>query len=279
MFPETTLQAAPRRVLLAWSAVLAGGLLATASVWHEGRNALPVDAVARVGHQFIPRAQWLRAVQAVETDRGAALDDAGRRAVLQHLIDEELLFQHALDSGLARDDPGLRKTLIAGLVDAATAGGNVDENAARALFERDPAYFAAQPRLRVSAVQIDTRATMPDLQALQAALRGGPLAPGVQRIELPDTALPLPQLAQRLGGSAAQALRTAALDQAIGPVAQGHRQLYLMVHARQADAPRYEEVAEAVRSEWSRREAEGALARLLEDLRRSASVSVADDAH
>ena len=66
--------------------------------------------------------RWLRAIQAVETDRGAPLDGISRRAILQRLIDEELLFQHAIDSGLARNDPGLRKTLIAGLVDATTAG-------------------------------------------------------------------------------------------------------------------------------------------------------------
>lgn len=268
-----------RRIQLAWCAVLAGGLLATASLWHEGRaGALPAGAVAAVGGQTIPRAQWLRALEAVETDRGAALDAEGRRAVLQRLIDEELLYQHALDSGLARDDPGLRKTLIAGLVDAATAGGAVDETAARALFERDPTYFSAQLRLRVSAIELERGAAVPAHEALLAALRGGALSPRLRRVDLPAAAVSLPQLAQRLGGSAAQALRSARTNQLVGPLMQGERQLYLMVLERQADAPRYEDVAEAVRSEWSRREAEAALARLLEDLRHSAAIRIADDA-
>jgi len=260
--------------------VLAGGLLALASLWHEGRSGvLPAGAVARVGDQFIPRTHWLRAVEAVETDRGAALDDAGRRAVLQRLIDEELLYQHAIDSGLARDDPGLRKTLIAGLVDAATAGGSVDEAAARALFERDPRYFAAQARLRVGAVELEAAAAPPSREILMAALRGGPLAPPLRAVTLPATAVPLPQLAQRLGGSAAQALRSAQIGELIGPIAQGEaNRLYLMVLERKTDAPRYEEVAEAVRSEWARREAEAALAALLQDLRRSAAIRIADDA-
>ena len=53
-----------------------------------------------------------------------------------------------------RQDPGLRKTVIAGLIDAASGVDRVDEAAARALFEQDPGYFAAQPRLRVAALGI-----------------------------------------------------------------------------------------------------------------------------
>lgn len=268
-----------RRVAIAWSAVLAGGLLAAASLWLESRPAdLPADAVARVGSQIITRAQWLRAVEAVQTDRKTLLDSAARTQILQRLIDEELLYQHALDSGLARNDPGLRKTLIAGLMDAATEGGIVDEAAARAMFERDPAYFSAQPRLRVAAVELDAAATPPPEGAVRAVLLGAGAEPPLRRVDLPATALPLPQIAQRLGGSAAEALRRAPPEQLIGPLPRGGRQLYLMLLERQADSVRYEEVAEAVRSEWARREAEAALARLLADLRSSASIRIAADA-
>lgn len=226
-----------------------------------------------VGSQPIGRAQWLQAVAAVESDRGLALSAPERRAVLQKLIDEELLFQQALDSGLARDDPGLRKTLIAALIDASTAGGAVDEAAARALFEQEPGRFAAQPRLRVAALEAPADAQP---AAVLAALRGGPLAEGWRTLPLPDQLLPIPQLAQRLGGGAATALSQAALGQVIGPLESGGVSLYLLLRERQADAPVYEDVAEAVRSEWARRNADRALEALLQRLRGEARVRVAD---
>lgn len=239
---------------------------------------MPADAVAMVGTQPIPRAQWLRAVQAVEADRGAALDAAGRRQVLQRLIDEELLFQHALDSGLARNDPGLRKTLVAGLIDAATAGQRVDEIAARALFERDPAYFAAQPRLRVTAARIVGDGVPIDTQRVLDALRDGLSESALRPVALPPVPLPLAQLAQRLGGSVADALHRAEPGSVIGPLpAGGGGPIYALLHERIADAPRYEDVADAVHSEWTRRKAETALEQLLASLRRTTTVTVAND--
>ena len=274
MYGYSNFWSASSRLALAWASVLLGGLLAAGSLVYEGRpGRLPADAVAVVGSQGIARAQWLRAVQAVEGDLGRALTAPERRAVLDRLIDEELLFQHALASGLARDDPGLRKTLIAALIDASTAGGTVDETAARALFAADPGRFAAQPRLRVRAVQAPADA---DRTALLAALREGRLASGWRRVDLPDQALPLPQLAQRLGGSAAEALRRAAVDELIGPLESSGVSLYLLLRERQADAPAYEDVAEAVRAEWARRAAEQALAELLRRLRGEARIRIGD---
>lgn len=276
------------RIRLAWLAVATGGLLAALSLLYEGRGKpLPAGAAAVVGDQAIGRDQWQRAVQAVEGDRARALDAGERRAVLDRLIDEELLFQHALDSGLVRDDPGLRKTLVAALIDATTAGGAVDEDAARALFARDPAYFAAQPRLAVVAVRTDDAASQDDATAarkglrevLQDALREGrPLPAGFEPVVLPEEPLPLPQIAQRLGGAAAGALHRATAGELLGPFVQGRGALYVLLRQRYADTVRYEDVADAVRSEWQRREAEKALEVLLTELRRDAAIRYASDA-
>lgn len=262
------------RATLAWASVLAGGLLAAGSLIWEGRpNRLPDSAVAMVGEQPIGRAQWLQAVASVESDRGRALTAAERRAVLQKLIDEELLLQQALASGMARDEPGLRKTLIAALIDASTVGGTVDEAEARKLFEQDPGRFAAQPRLRVSALRAPADA---ESAAVLAALKGGALPEGWRSMALPDQLLPMSQLAQLLGGSAATALHRAEVDRLIGPLAGGDAALYLLLRERQADAPAYEDVAEAVRSEWARRNAERALEGLLKRLRDEARIRIAD---
>ncbi|WP_424153165.1 SurA N-terminal domain-containing protein [Sinimarinibacterium flocculans] len=272
------------RIRLAWLAVAAGGLLAALSLLYEGRGKpLPAGAAAVVGDQAIGRDQWQRAVQAVEGDRARALDAGERRAVLDRLIDEELLFQHALDSGLVRDDPGLRKTMVAALIDATTAGGAVDEDAARALFARDPVYFAAQPRLAVVAVRTNDAASRDGATAvrevLQDALREGrPLPAGFEPVALPEEPLPLSQIAQRLGGAAAGALHRATAGELLGPFAQGRGALYVLLRQRYADAVRYEDVADTVRSEWQRREAEKALEALLTELRRDAAIRYASDA-
>lgn len=264
----------------AWLAVLAGGVLAGTTLLVDGwRGAgLPADAVARVDDHPIARADWLRAVHAVESDRGRSLDAAERAQVLRRMIDEELLFQHAVGGGLVRNDPGLRKTVIAGLIDAATAGGAADDVAARALFERDPAYFAAQMRLRVAGLRLPAGLQAPPAAAILAAIGTGEVPAPLLPLDLPAAALPLPQLAQRLGGSATEALRHAGVGELVGPLPAANGALYLSVIERQADSPRYEDVAEAVRSELARRNAEAALDRLLQTLRRDTPIVISPDA-
>lgn len=265
---------------LAWLAVLAGGLLAGGTLLLDSWRGpgLPAGSVALVGEQPISREDWLRALQSVQGDGGRSLDAAARTRILQRLVDEELLYQHALSSGLVRDEPGLRKTVIAALIDGATAGGAVDEAAARALFEREPARFAAQPRLRVAALRLPAGAGAPDATSLRTALQQGTVPPPLQAVALPDSALPLPRLAQYLGGGAVQALQSANAGELLGPLPDGDGQLYLLLRERQQQAARYEDVAAAVRSELSRREADAALARLLEQLRHDIPVRIAADA-
>lgn len=255
-------------------------MLAGATLLADGwRGAgLPADAVALVDDHPIARADWLRAVHAVESDRGRSLDATERAQVLRRLIDEELLFQHAVGGGLVRNDPGLRKTVIAGLIDAATAGGTADEAAARDLFERDPAYFAAQMRLRVAGLRLPAGQQAPSPTAILAALGTGEVPAPLQPLDLPDAALPLAQLAQRLGGGATEALRHAKVGELVGPLPAANGSHYLSVIERQADSPRYEDVAEAVRSELARRNAEAALDRLLQTLRRDTPIVISADA-
>jgi hypothetical protein len=264
----------------AWLAVIVGGSIAAATLlvdgWRPGK--LPVDAVALVGERAIARADWLRAVAAVESDRGRALEPAERERVLQHLIDEELLLQHALDSDFVRDDPGLRKTVIAALVEAGTQGEPPDEAAARALFEQHPDDFSGAARQRVAVLQLRPGATPPAPDQIAAALRGGDPPASLRVLELPTGALSPPQLAQRVGGSLAQALTAAPVDHLVGPVIVAGAKSYAMVLERSVERPRYEDVADAVRSELARRQADRALARLLQSLRTDTSIRIAADA-
>jgi len=129
----------------------------------------------------------------------------------------------------------------------------------------------------VTAVALAADTPAPSHASVVAALRGGEAAAPLQAIDLPHAPVPVPQLAQRLGGSVVDALRTADTGQVVGPLAGGGRSvLYLMVHERLADAPRYEEVADSVRTEWARRQAEAALSQLLVSLRQSTAVRLAD---
>lgn len=270
----------PNAATLAWLGLLLGGLLAAATLLADGwrGQGLPAGAVALVDEQPILRSDWLRAVNAVEEARGARLDAAGRAHVLQRLIDEELLYRHALDSGLVRQDPGLRKTVIAGLIDAASGVDRVDEAAALALFEQDPSYFAAQPRLRVAGLSLAADLPPPPPGELLRQLREDAVTAPAQKLILPTSPLPLPQLAQRLGGRAAEALRTAEVGRLIGPLGDGPQRIYLLVLERQADRPSYEQVAAAVRTEAARRQSEAALDALLQQLRRDTPARIAPDA-
>jgi hypothetical protein len=259
------------RARLAWAAIVAGTLLALGSFALAPPRDLPAGVAAMVGEQAIGIGEWQRAITAVEGDRGAALDAAGRSALLDRLIEEELLRQHALASGLARDDPALRKALVRAVLDAlqrSVEAEAADPAALRAFAAANPGYFSAQPRLALRAA----RGPAPAPRALLAAALCGDavLPPGFARLPIPDGPVPATRLAGYAGARLAEAARAAPVDTLHGPVGDA----WLCVRAREAPTATADEAA--VREEFLRRRAESLTAALLASLREDIAIVRAD---
>jgi hypothetical protein len=108
------------KLLLAGASV--GILLGVLSAVSDQRNEpyLSPTAVASVNHQQIRLAEYRRALGLFASDKRELLTEDDRSLVLQRLIDEELLIQHGITSGLIRTDMAVRsaalESVLAGLM-------------------------------------------------------------------------------------------------------------------------------------------------------------------
>jgi len=111
-----------RSLLTAGAAVgiLAGAVAARIDV--SGRAAqLPPDAIALVNDRPILRDELARAVEMLLADRREPPAERDRAAALGRLVDEELLAQHAIASGLLARDRTVRDVVLRAMVDSAVA--------------------------------------------------------------------------------------------------------------------------------------------------------------
>jgi peptidylprolyl isomerase len=279
------------RWLLAAGAVT--GLAAAAAGLFEGSRGepLPEGAVARVNGAIIRVEDYERLLAALESDRRVPLGDEERRRVLDRLIEEELLVQHALALGLARSDRRVRADLVSAVLGSLTAASDGEapgDDEVRDFYERNRDFFAGPGRLWVRQVFVAVdgageaaaserarhaaqrlRAGEP-IEAVRAELGSPEVAP------LPDALLPPAKLREYLGPTAL----LAALDLEPGatsdPVrsAQGFHVLALVAR-EPGGTPPLEEILPQVRAELRRRADDRMLRERLDQLRAEAEVDLA----
>jgi hypothetical protein len=207
---------------------------------------------ARVNERLITREAWLRAVAAVAEDRRTPLTPADRRAILQRLVDEELLLQHGKDLGLVDNDRRLRSQLVSEVIAAAAAEAEPpDEAALRAYYDAHRDYFSTPPRLRVAATS-----------------GGAPFAPPV-----PDALLPPATLREYLGPR----LTEAALALEPGQAHASGEVVLTVLEREPRVVPPFEAAIEQVRARLLRERQEQALRALLAELRSDGQVLVRAD--
>ena len=266
-------------------AVVAVGLLSPA-------RGLPAHAVARVNDSLIGSGEYERAVAALAADRRSVPSEADRQHVLDRLIDEELLVQHALDLELPRHDARVRADLVAAVIQAvlATVSDTDPSDAELEAFHQEHAdYFARPGRARIAQILVRSEPVRSPEQALARAreaarrLRTGEAFALVKSelgdaevARLPDTYLSPAKLREYLGPSATRAALALAPGEVSDPVssAQGYT-LVWSLGREPGVTPELAEIEAEVRSEWVRRAGDAALRGALDDLRRRAEIEQA----
>lgn len=97
---------------LALGAIVGIGLgCLTAAGW-IGADPLPNTVIARVNDTDIRLLDYQRAVRMFASEKRDPVTDHDRAMVLERMVEEELLVQHAISSGLVRGDRGVRTTVL-----------------------------------------------------------------------------------------------------------------------------------------------------------------------
>jgi len=91
----------------------------TAADW-LGNDRLSGTVVARINDTDIPLHEYQRALAMFASEKRDPLNDHDRTLVLERMVEEELLVQHGVDSGLVRGDRGVRtvaiESILSGLI-------------------------------------------------------------------------------------------------------------------------------------------------------------------
>ena len=244
-------------------------LLALAGIArHAPERGLEAEEAARINGRSIPMREWQRAIDAANSARREPLDAAGEAAVLDTLIEQELLLQLAGDLGLAHTLPRVRGRLVEAAMQALAPvqPPPQDEAALRAFYAAQPALFRQAERRQLRAWRHASA------EAAAAGQQGEP-------VTLPTEALDARQMQRWLGASLTQAVFAAPAPGPLPPQAVGEGWYRLEITAIEPAAqPDYADIDQALlarRAAQAAREAEldTALAALKEQaelLRRAA---------
>lgn len=254
------------------------------------------DAVALVNDRPITRSQFERALAALERDRRNPVTADARRAVLDRLVDEELLVQRGLALGMPRSDRKLRADLVTAVVDVATFDAETIEPEPQELtrfFEEHRDSLGAAASVRIAEVFVATGRGDGDdrvegmprgeeealARAVAAAdrLRAGESIDEVARelgdepaVALPDALVPLAKLRDFLGPTAALRASTLAVGEISEPVrsADGYHVLSMLERGRSEAGPR--STRDAEEQEAGKGDLEGLRDETLREYRRRA---------
>ena len=215
-----------------------------------------------------------------------AAPQAQRRQTLELLIDQELLIQRGVSLGLVASDQTVRKALAMAMIERTVAqvlAREPNEDVLRAFYATHRAVFSLPARLRVQQL---TFLAAGRAQTAAAALRDGMSFAEARRrfgqpagAPLPDSLLPAHVLHRYLGPSLTRAALGMKAGEVSAPLASPLGYHILRVAERRAERVRpYPEVKAQVRAEYYRRERDRALERVLDRLRRRATLVLAADA-
>lgn len=227
----------------------------------------------------IPREALARAVLALENDSRNPVTSEREAAVLERLIEEELLVQHGVELGLAETDFAARRALVQSVLTlsvADRAGREPTDEELRTFYRENAGFFAPASRYSASVVFLQGAPVSSRVEAARAALASGGdagAASDAMAVQIPRSAMPEAEWRRLIGADAARAAAALQPGQVTPPIAVSGGVMLVRVDGfAAAPAPAYEAVAPQVRAEWDRRADEAAARAYLERLKRRARI-------
>ncbi len=283
------------RALFALGATL-GLALAAGSLLSPGsgeRSELPTNAVAAVNGEAVRVQDYERALAALATDRRNEVGEVEKRRILDRLIEEELLIQHAIELGLIRSDRRVRADLVSALIQSVVSEATTLEATGaqiEAFYEENLDYFTQPGRVRTRQILVRLGESRSAEKALEHAreitrrLRAGDPFVEVKTelgdrevARLPDSLLPPMKLREYLGPTATRTVLALEPGAVSDPVrtAGGLRVLQLL--EREAErTPPLREIRAEVLVEYRRQAGDRALRSYLDELRARAEIQIVE---
>jgi parvulin-like peptidyl-prolyl isomerase len=242
-------------------------------------------AVALVNGYPISSQRFTIALQSVSPNPANVVTTEQRRAVLDSLIEEELLLQRGLDIGIADSDSVVRKSLVEAMIQRIVSAPKVtpDEAQLQQFYQQNQAYFTGSAALKVRRMVFRGDGGLARAEAAYTALAASSwdevarLHADVDFIALPASFMPAAKLRNYLGPGVTAQLETMAVGEFSKPLPQaGSFNILQLVDLQAAAARPFEEVQSLVLREYQRREDDAALRSYLQALREESNVRIDD---
>ncbi len=269
------------RTTLSLAAMIVGVLAVLVGVTREraSANLVPGEA-ARVNGQAIESDTFQRTFAGFSQGLKRPIAAADRTAILNRLIDEEVLVQRAVALGLPEQDPTVRKQLVQAMIALALAQGataDPSDDDLKRYIAANAELFRARTRAKVDAVFVKdgdaTRRT-----SIEAALEKGDWAAAKQLgvappVALPDDFLFANKIADYTGADAASAVLRLPVGQSTGliPVSGGAIALKLVAAEGEGVAP-FEAIRQTALARWRQERDAKALRSYIDGLRARADI-------
>ncbi len=276
-------------VLAIGAAVGIGMAVASMMEVRAGRGTLSEDVAAEVNGVPIRTVDYLRAVNALASDRRSPLTDEDRRHVLDRLIDEELLVQYGVDLGLLVSDRRVRGDLVSSVLAAQVAsvdGYDPTEQELRDFYGENSDFFASPGRLRLAVLWIRGEPSRPEEEAMARAREAVDALRADEEFQvvasrlgdqqvapLPDAYLPPSKVREYVGPTVTRAVLDLAAGDISEPIRSGSGVYVVRVVDREnRNAPELAQVEMQVRAEMKRRAGDDAVRAVLARLREEGRV-------
>jgi parvulin-like peptidyl-prolyl isomerase len=255
-------------------------------------SSLSTDTVAFVNRRPISQGAFRAAAVRLAGERVGAMQGHERDALLDFLIDEELLVQRAVELGLVRSDRSIRSAIVMAVIDDVVAevlAEEPSEDDLRGYYASHAAVFTRSARWHVRDLFFEadgsSAGALARAQRGAAAIRAGMsfdevrARHGARGSQLPDGPVPVRVLRRHLGPALTglvQGMPSGAVSEPIESPAGVH--IVRVVAVQPKELPRFEDIEDVVRREYLRRARDTALDERITSLQARAEIVRASDA-
>lgn len=275
----------PRRSKVVTAALAGGaliGLLLMADSLVE-RSTEDATAVALVNGVPITAQRFSRALQRLVPGPPGGPGLVQARAVLDRLIEEELLLQRGLEMGITDNDLAVRKSLVDAMIQKIVKESQrvPDEATLQDFYRDNRAYFAGTAALRVRRMVFRGDDRRARAEAAYKALEDqdwnavAETLADTDFVQLPGSFMPVSKLRNYLGPGLTAQLEAMNVNEFSLPLEQAGSLNILLLQDRQpATAPSYTAARELVLREYQRRADDAALRSYLQSLYDQAEIII-----
>jgi parvulin-like peptidyl-prolyl isomerase len=242
----------------------------------------PPDTLVTVNGYPITKSALRNAEKRIQSNSSDPMNPDDRELLLQRLIDDELMLQHAEDLGIFTTDPGIRKLLVRSSVDSIIEDSRskpISDEQLRTFYEDHKSVFQRPSRLQLKVASFsnpemakDTRELIKKEVPFELALAETKTG---ELINIPSSLLPEHVLRRYLGSKLTAVALSLSENQISSPITIDEFTYLIYLLAKEPEQQlSFDDSYLQVNSEYRSRNRQNALTSALIQLRKDADIQV-----